>query len=93
MNGFGKNFPQGYFVRMSHCSPKDVDAGTLRPVFTIKDALAKLVSSNQLFFFPCHADLDRLSEWRCYINKNRVVTISQSKFYQCDHPGITDDAL
>ncbi|KAE9582603.1 hypothetical protein CGMCC3_g1639 [Colletotrichum fructicola] len=37
--------PQGYFVRMGHCSPKDADAGTLRPVFTIKDALVKLVSS------------------------------------------------
>ncbi|KAF4921956.1 hypothetical protein CGCVW01_v005611 [Colletotrichum viniferum] len=39
LDGFGKNSSQGYFVRMSHCSPKDADAGTLRPVFTIKDAL------------------------------------------------------
>ncbi|CAI0645924.1 unnamed protein product [Colletotrichum noveboracense] len=93
MGGFGKNSPLGYFVRMSHCSPKDADAGTLRTVFTIKEALVKLASSNQLFFFPYHADLDRLSEWRCYINKNRVVTITQSRFYQCNHQGITDNAL
>ncbi|KAF4908137.1 hypothetical protein CGCF415_v006770 [Colletotrichum fructicola] len=51
MGGFGKNPPPPppppprYFVRMGHCSPKDADAGTLRPVFTIKDALVKLVSS------------------------------------------------
>ncbi|KAI8277473.1 hypothetical protein K4K56_000594 [Colletotrichum sp. SAR 10_98] len=93
MDGFGKTSPHGYFVRRSHCSPKDADAGTLRPVLTIKDALVKLVSSNQLFFFPYHADLDRLSEWRCYIKKNRVAAISQSSFYQCNHPGITNDAL
>ncbi|KAF5521129.1 hypothetical protein CGCA056_v006134 [Colletotrichum aenigma] len=115
IDGFGKNSAQGYFVRMSHCSPKDADAGTLRPVFTIKDALVKLVSSErtvqvllnlyyeyqhadeipdpQLFFFPYHADVDRLSEWRCFIDKTRVVAIIQSKFYQCNHPAITDDAL
>ncbi|KAI8302707.1 hypothetical protein K4K61_007745 [Colletotrichum sp. SAR11_59] len=47
MGGFGKNPPQGYFVRMSHWSPKDADAGTLRPVPTIKDAFVKLVSSKR----------------------------------------------
>ncbi|KAF5498483.1 hypothetical protein CGCF413_v007611 [Colletotrichum fructicola] len=51
------------------------------------------VPDGQLFFFPYHTDLDRLSEWRCYINKHRVVAISQSRFYHCNHPGITDDAL
>lgn len=47
LDGFGKNSSQGYFVRMSHCSPKDADGGTLRPVFTIKDAIVKLVSSKR----------------------------------------------
>ncbi|KAJ3958933.1 hypothetical protein N0V92_004474 [Colletotrichum tropicale] len=115
LDGFGKNSPQAYFIRMSHCSPKDADGGTLRPIFTIKDALVKLVSSkrtahpllnlyyeyqhadeipnSQLFFFPYHAGLDRLSEWRCYIKKTKVVAISQSRFYQCNHQGITDNAL
>ncbi|KAI8209243.1 hypothetical protein K4K52_000679 [Colletotrichum sp. SAR 10_76] len=47
MDVFGKTSPQGYFVRRSHCSPKDADGGTLRPVFTIKDAIVKLVSSKR----------------------------------------------
>ncbi|KAF9871085.1 hypothetical protein CkaCkLH20_11502 [Colletotrichum karsti] len=106
---------EGYFVRLSHCSPKDADGGNLRAVFSIREALVKLVSSkrtvqallglyykyensddvadNQLYFFPYHTNLDRLSEWRCYVNKHRVVAISQSRFYQCNHAGITDEGL
>ncbi|KZL64067.1 division cycle 123 protein [Colletotrichum incanum] len=37
--------------------------------------------------------LDHLSEWRCYVYKNAMVAVSQSKFYQPNHAGITNEAL
>ncbi|KAK1541076.1 hypothetical protein CPAR01_07065 [Colletotrichum paranaense] len=105
----------GYFIRTSHCSPKDADGGNLQPVNNIREALVKLVSSkrtvqallslfyqlsqdanspdNQLYFFPYYTDLDRLSEWRCYVKEGRIVAISQSRFYQPNHGGITDEML
>ncbi|KAK1708839.1 D123-domain-containing protein [Colletotrichum lupini] len=105
----------GYFIRISHCSPKDADGGNLQPVNNMREALVKLVSSkrtvqallslfyqfgqngkfsdNQLYFFPYYADLNRLSEWRCYIKRSHIVAISQSRFYQPNHAGITDEML
>ncbi|KAK1526946.1 uncharacterized protein CCOS01_07208 [Colletotrichum costaricense] len=105
----------GYFIRISHCSPKDADGGNLQPVNNMREALVKLVSSkrtvqallslfyrlsqdtkspdNQLYFFPYYAHLDRLSEWRCYVNEGHIVAISQSRFYQPNHVGITDEML
>jgi hypothetical protein len=46
-----------------------------------------------IFFFPYYEELDKLSEWRCFICKDDVVAISQSRFYQNNHDGITDEAL
>lgn len=107
----------GFFIRMSPCSPKDVDGGNPQPVRSIIEALTKLVASkrtvasllrlhnqandcttteslnSKLFFFPYCDDLDPLSEWRCYVCKNTLVAISQSRFYQPNHPGITDNAI
>ncbi|ORY71657.1 uncharacterized protein BCR38DRAFT_470566 [Pseudomassariella vexata] len=101
----------GFFVRMSHCSPKDADKGDLKPVFTISEALIKIISSkrtvqallrllsapdetdNKIYLFPYHAELDKLSEWRCYIHGNKVAAISQSRFYQPNYPDIPDDTL
>lgn len=48
---------------------------------------------NQLYFFPYHSSLDHLNEWRCYIHNDQVVAISQSRFYQPQHEGVTDDSL
>lgn len=115
VQGLDTNPPRGYFIRMSHCSPKDADGGNLEAVFDMHQALVKLVVSkrtvqalltlfysysateevadNQLYFFPYYTGLDRLSEWRCYINNDSVVAISQSRFYQPNHPGISDEAL
>jgi hypothetical protein len=39
--------PGHFFVRMSHCSPKDADGGNLLPVSDIFGALAKIVSSKR----------------------------------------------
>lgn len=105
----------GYFVRTSHCSPKDADGVNLQPVNNMREALVKLVSSkrtiqallslfyqliqdanfwdNQLYFFPYYTKLDRLSEWRCYVKEGHIVAISQSRFYQPSHAGITDSML
>lgn len=103
----------GFFVRLSKCSPKDVDGGNQKPVFTIYEALMKLVASkrariafrqlahgdnedqvdNKLYLFPYVTDLDRLSEWRCYVHRGQVTAISQSRFYASNHAGITDSML
>ncbi|KXH45617.1 hypothetical protein CSIM01_09686 [Colletotrichum simmondsii] len=105
----------GYFIRTSHCSPKDADGGNLQPVGNMREALVKLVSSkrtvqallslfyqfsqngkspdDQLYFFPYYTHLDRLSEWRCYVKEGHIVAISQSRFYQPNHAGITDEML
>ncbi|KAF2769143.1 hypothetical protein EJ03DRAFT_327733 [Teratosphaeria nubilosa] len=48
---------------------------------------------NKVYFFPYHTELDRLSEWRCYIHKGQVAAVSQSRFYAHNHVGITDEAL
>ncbi|KAI1862216.1 uncharacterized protein JN550_010372 [Neoarthrinium moseri] len=37
----------GFFVRMSHCSPKDADNGDLKPVNNIREALIKIISSKR----------------------------------------------
>lgn len=37
----------GYFIRISHCSPKDADEGNLQPVNNMREALLKLVSSKR----------------------------------------------
>ncbi|KAK1471205.1 hypothetical protein CTAM01_16636 [Colletotrichum tamarilloi] len=50
-------------------------------------------SDNQVYFFPYYTDLDRLSEWRCYVNEAHIVAISQSRFYQPNHAGIIDEML
>lgn len=39
--------PDGFFVRMSHCSPKDADGGDLLPVFSIREALGKIIASRR----------------------------------------------
>ncbi|KAK1724828.1 uncharacterized protein BDZ83DRAFT_752215 [Colletotrichum acutatum] len=105
----------GYFIRTSHCSPKDADGGNLQPVNNMCEAVVKLASSkrtvqallslfyqlrqdadspdNQLYFFPYYNDLDRLSEWRCYVKEGYIVAISQSRFYQPNHAGMTDEML
>jgi len=99
---------------MSHCSPKDVDDGRIRRVYTLKHAISRLVCSKrtvqallslyhstdeedqqvdtQVYFFP-FCELERLSEWRCYIRNGKIVAVSQSAFYQCNHRGITARAL
>lgn len=48
---------------------------------------------NSLYFFPFHEALDKLSEWRCFVHENRVVAISQSRFYQPYHSGVGDELL
>lgn len=48
---------------------------------------------HKIFFFPYFTGLDKLSEWRCFIFKGKVVAISQTRFYQNHHPGVKDSNL
>ncbi|KAK1635874.1 hypothetical protein BDP81DRAFT_491138 [Colletotrichum phormii] len=50
-------------------------------------------TDNRLYFFPYYTHLDRLSEWHCYVKESHIVIISQSRFYQPNHAGITNDML
>ncbi|KAF7190584.1 hypothetical protein HII31_07743 [Pseudocercospora fuligena] len=77
-------------------------AGALQKLVCSKRAVQALLSiyqsddrttDNELYFFPYHAGLDRLSEWRCYIHNSEVVAISQSRFYQPYHEDVSDHAL
>ncbi|KAH7354631.1 hypothetical protein BKA65DRAFT_581025 [Rhexocercosporidium sp. MPI-PUGE-AT-0058] len=102
---------EGFFVRVSNCSLKDADDGNQKPLYTIYDALIKIISSkravhslldlqsesdtvdHKIFFFPYFEDLDKLSEWRCFIYNGDIVAISQTRFYQNHHAGVKDEAL
>ncbi|KAF7532332.1 hypothetical protein G7054_g8072 [Neopestalotiopsis clavispora] len=105
----------GLFVRMSHCSPKDADGGDLKPIYSVHEALVKIVSSkrtvqslisllakasndpkeeiadSQIFLSP-YANIDKLSEWRCFIHGDQVVAISQTRFHTHNYD-LSDDAL
>ncbi|KAL2879851.1 hypothetical protein SGCOL_004896 [Colletotrichum sp. CLE4] len=46
--GLQTGTPAGYFIRTSHCSPKDADGGNLQPVNSMRETLTKLVSSKRI---------------------------------------------
>ncbi|KAG4417495.1 hypothetical protein IFR04_009378 [Cadophora malorum] len=77
--------PEGFFVRVSNCSLKDADDGNQKPLYTIYDSLVKIISSKR----AVHSFLDLQHE----TDTGEISAISQTRFYQNHHAGVSDGAL